>query len=139
MKTWSAMYLVIWVAFFQILVILMGEPLLGANITNALHDVIGVAVIALTWYSYSLVRKTACPDRIKRIQKTTRSMAIAGGVLGLILYAGMVFNLGSIFYGVFLFLHISIAIAIITQASSSATAYDMWEEKEYVTQPPVTP
>jgi hypothetical protein len=29
------------------------------------------------------------------------------------------------------FLHLVIALAIITQASSVATAYDMWEEKEY--------
>jgi len=29
-------------------------------------------------------------------------------------------------------LHVGNALAIITQASSSATAYDMWEEKEFV-------
>jgi hypothetical protein len=29
------------------------------------------------------------------------------------------------------FFHVAIALAIITQASSSATSYDMWEEKEF--------
>jgi hypothetical protein len=28
-------------------------------------------------------------------------------------------------------LHLIIALAIISQASSTATAYDMWEEKEF--------
>jgi hypothetical protein len=32
---------------------------------------------------------------------------------------------------VIIFIHIVIALAIITQASSVATAYDMWEDHEY--------
>jgi hypothetical protein len=30
------------------------------------------------------------------------------------------------------FLHMGTALAIATQAASTATAYDMWEEKEFV-------
>jgi hypothetical protein len=33
------------------------------------------------------------------------------------------------------FLHVAVALAIITQAASSATAFDMWEEKEFILKP----
>jgi hypothetical protein len=54
-------------------------------------------------------------------------MAAFDGLLGIPLY---LFREGTIHWAVNL-LHLIIAVAIITQASSAATAYDMWEEKEF--------
>lgn len=130
MKTWSAMYLLIWVAFLQILIILF--PVLSSSDTYDLHGVVGIAVVALAMYAYSMVKKTSCPDRIKRISKTTAILGVVQGVLGVILFAGIMMKFNSTFQTVILFLHVVNALAIITQAASSATAYDMWEEKEFL-------
>lgn len=130
MKTWSLMYGLVWAAFFQILIILF--PVFGVNIAVGLHVVVGIIVLSLAYYSFARVRATACPDRIKRITKTTAYLGIAQGVLGILLYASIQFKAGSIIQGVITFVHVATALAIITQASSSATAYDMWEEKEFI-------
>ncbi len=127
------MYLLIWVALLQILIILF--PVLSKSSTYDLHGVVGVAVVALAMYSYSKVRKTDCPERIKRISKATGILGVVQGVLGLILFAGIIIHFGSTFQTVILFLHVMNALAIITQASSSATAYDMWEEREFLQAP----
>ena len=124
------MYLLVWVAFFQIIIILF--PVLDQMSTYYLHGVVGLIVVAVAMYAYSLVRKSSCPERIKRISKTTAILGVVQGVLGLILFAGIMFHFGSIFQDIILFLHVVNALAIITQAASSATAFDMWEEKEFL-------
>ncbi|HYC11912.1 MAG TPA: hypothetical protein VEC02_04540 [Nitrososphaerales archaeon] len=136
MKTWSVLYLLIWVAFVQIL---MGViPALYFLVTYGVHPIIGVVVLVLAFLAYRQVRSTACPDRIKRITKTTFILAVLQGALGVLLY---VFLYTSLANGLVVetidFLHVVNALAIITQASSSATAFDMWEEKEFApAQPP---
>ncbi len=138
MKTWSVMYLLVWIAFFQIIIILF--PVLDQMSTDYLHGVVGLIVVAVAMYAYSLVRKSSCPERIKRISKTTAILGVVQGVLGVILFAGIMFHFGSIFQDIILFLHVVNALAIITQAASSATAFDMWEEKEFLGEhPPVVP
>jgi heme A synthase len=94
---------------------------------------VGLVVVATAWYAYNKVRKTSCPERIKRISKTSAILGIVQGVLGLILFVGVMLNFGGLFQNIILFLHVGNALAIITQASSSATAYDMWEEGEFLT------
>jgi hypothetical protein len=71
------------------------------------------------------------PDRIKRITRTTWYLAIFQGVLGIALALGIMLSWGSLYASVVSFVHVVNALAIITQASSSATAFDMWEEKEF--------
>jgi len=130
MENWKSMYLVIWIALIQILFILF-SPL--SDVLNLpVHVVIAVAILGLTFTIYQNVRRTSCPDRIKRITKTTWYLAIFQGVLGIVLALGVALSFGSIYVGVVSILHVGNALAIITQASSSATAYDMWEEKEFV-------
>lgn len=129
MKTWTMMYLLIWVAFLQILIIMF--PVLGSFPTYDLHLVVGVAVIGLAYTVYSRVSKTNCPARIKRITKTTAYLGVFQAILGLILYLVLRFAMGVPFTGFINFIHVAVAIAMITQASSSATAFDMWEEKEF--------
>jgi len=137
MENWKNMYLVIWVAFFQILFILFSP--LSDMLNLPVHVVIAVVILGLTYTIYRNVSRTSCPDRIKRITKTTWYLAILQGVLGIVLVLGVVLSLGSIYVGVASILHVGNALAIITQASSSATAYDMWEEKEFVVPPSPSP
>jgi hypothetical protein len=134
LKTWSLLYLVIWISFLQILIILF--PVFGSDTTYELHFVVGVVVVGLTYAAYSRVKKTSCPDRIKRITKATATIAIVQGFLGIVLFLADRLGVGVPFTGFIVFIHAVLAITIITQASSSSTAYDMWEEKEF--EAPVT-
>ena len=129
MESWKAMYLIIWVAFLQILFILFSP--LGDTLNLAVHVVIALAVLGLAFTIYRGVGRTSCPARIKRITRTTWYLAIFQGVLGIALALGVMLSWGSVYVGVVSFVHVANALAIITQASSSATAYDMWEEKEF--------
>jgi len=129
MRTWQAMYLVIWAAFFQILFIFFSP--LGDAANLAVHFPVAVAILVLAFISYRGTKQTTCPDRIKRITKTTWTLALVQGVLGIVLALDVMLSWGSIFTSIVGFLHLGNALAIITQASSSATAYDMWEEKEF--------
>jgi hypothetical protein len=132
------MYVVIWVAFLQILFILF-SPLagtaLGGMVDIAVHAVIGIAILGLAFYIARSVRGTSCPDRIKRITRTTWYLAVLQGVLGVALAFGVILSWGSLYFSVIALLHVANALAIITQASSSATAFDMWEEKEFQVAP----
>ena len=123
------MYTVIWLAFFEILLVLF--PAFSYDVNITLHGILGVGILAFAYYIYRAVRATSCPARIKRIAATTFAFAIFQGVLGLALAAGIHFSWGSTYTDVISFFHVAISIAIITQASSSATAFDMWEEKEF--------
>jgi len=71
-----------------------------------------------------LVRETSCPDRIKRISKTTAILAGIQGLLGVILFALMRLNSSIILQNFVLLIHIVNSLAIIAQASSSETAFE---------------
>lgn len=129
MRTWVAMYAVIWLAFFEILLVLF--PAFSYTVNITLHGILGVGILAFAFYIQRAVRRTSCPARIKRIATTTLLFAIFDGVLGLALAAGIQLSWGSVYKDVVSFLHVAVSIAIITQASSSATAFDMWEEMEF--------
>lgn len=133
MRTWVAMYAIVWLAFFEILMVLFRVFDFVTSI--ALHGALGVAILVLAFYVARALRKTACPPRIKRISVTTFALAIFQGFLGVALFLGIQYSWGVIYADVMAFLHVTTSIAIITQASSSATAFDMWEEKEFQTSP----
>lgn len=52
-------------------------------------------------------------------------------ILGVPLFLNFRMDFGLPFAGVIETLHAIMALAIITQAASMATAYDMWEEHEF--------
>ena len=131
MKVWQLMYAIVWAAFLQILYILFSP--LSDTVNEGFHVVVGLAIFLIALQVSRQVAESACPDRIKRITRTTRSLAILQGVLGVLLAAGNALSLGSQFGTFIAFLHVANALAMITQASSSATAFDMWEEKEFQT------
>jgi hypothetical protein len=136
MKTWAVMYALIWASFFQIFLIVFLLSVLPSagflyEATIAVHVAVGIAVIFLAVTSFRLVNATTCPDRIKRISKTTAILGGVQGLLGVILLALMHFNISTTIQNLVLLLHVVNALAIIAQASSAATAFDMWEEREF--------
>ena len=133
MQTWSAMYGIIWLAFFEIVLVLFLP--FDYIINLAIHVVIAVGLLGFAFYIYRNVRLTSCPDRIKRITKTTWNLSIFQSVLGVALALGIALSWGGLYSSVISFLHVGNALAIISQASSSATAFDMWEEKEFLAVP----
>ena len=133
MKTWVAMYLLIWAVLLEMLIVFF--PVLGYDANLDLHMLGGVVVVVLALIVYRQVRKTSCPDRIKRIARSTAQLAVLDAVIGVPLYLTDMSILGVPFKEVILFLHFVLAITIITEASSSATSYDMWEEGEFAPAP----
>jgi ABC-type maltose transport system permease subunit len=113
----------IWLALLQFLVTAFSE-IFGVIF---LHFVVGIAVVVLAFTNYRTLATTSAPDRVKRISKVIPAMATFEGLLGIPLY---LFREGTLHWAINL-LHLIVALAIITQASSTATAYDMWEEKEF--------
>jgi hypothetical protein len=90
-----------------------------------LHILLGLAIVGLAFYNVQELRKTAAPDRVKRVSKALAGFSVAQGVIGLLL----IFDIAS---GIMDFFHIFASLAMITQAASVATGYDMWEEKEFI-------
>ena len=122
--------MIVWLAFLQIVIILL--PGLGGALVD-LHVLLGLAILGLAHYNNAQLKKTSAPNRLKRIAKSTAILATIQIILGLILYANVRLDVNIPLVGVITFLHLVTALAIITQASSVATAYDMWEDKEYTT------
>jgi hypothetical protein len=123
LKLWARLYFLIWLAFAQFFVTAFSE-VFGLLY---LHFVVGLAVLVLAIMNYRDLLRTSAPDRVKRISKVIPGMAALDGLLGIPLY---VFTDGTVHWAINV-LHLVVALAIIAQASSTATAYDMWEEKEF--------
>lgn len=144
MRLWMALYGMIWIVFLEFLLAMtpVGDP----TVLTALHIALGIAIIGVAFLNFDRLRKTRVPGRVKRIAKATANLSVAMLVLGLL----MVFDVGASWsipllgisvLGIFVFLHVVSAFAIITQAAAVAIAYDMWEDREFVqeTEPGVVP
>ena len=130
LSIWKQLYAMIWLAFLQIVLILVDLPDLKQYLVYG-HTALGLVILALAHYDNVQIKKTTAPNRLKRIAKSTAILATIQPILGLILLLNLVLRLSIPMIGVVGFLHLVTALAIITQASSVATAYDMWEDKEY--------
>jgi len=128
MKIWKQLYVIVWLAFFQIIIILL--PVFGDKLVD-LHALLGFIILGLAHYDYAMLKRTEAPNRLKRIAKSTAVLATFQIIMGLILYANVRLKANIPLIEVVIFIHLVIALAIITQAASVATAYDMWEEHEY--------
>jgi hypothetical protein len=128
------MYGLIWLSLLQILFVFY-TPFGEGVLTEGVHALLGLVVLALAFTISRRVKATACPGRIKRITKTTLNLSLFQGLLGIFLVAVLALDLGSMVLDAAKLIHAATALAIITQASSSATAYDMWEEKEFLEVP----
>jgi hypothetical protein len=101
-----------------------------------LHLVLGLGIVLIAYSAFDQLRKTRVPGRVKRVAKASWNLSIATVALGFLLW----FNLGSDWdvpianvsiYRAILFLHVTLALAIITQLAAVAIAYDMWEDHEF--------
>ena len=142
MKLWSALYLMIWLVFLEIW--LAFTPI-APPVPYYLHIFLGIAIIGLAYRNYSTLRETRAPGRVKRIAQATFNLSLLMAVLGFLLYLGVgsawPLFAGISVEGVVRFIHFINAMAIITQASAAAIAYDMWEDREFLrdTQPGEVP
>jgi hypothetical protein len=125
---WSRLYGLIWLAF-----LLFVLPALSGIIpyTAELHVIVGILILILAYSNYRDIKRTAAPDRVKRISKTTLILTVLQPIFGLPLYASAEIGLMASYGWVINLFHLMFGLAIIAQASSTATAYDMWEEKEF--------
>jgi len=127
-NVWKQFYALVWLAFLQIVIIIV--PRFTVFLVDA-HVVLGLVILALAHLNSGRIRKTDAPQRLKRIAKSTAVLATFQIILGIILYADLRLGVSIPLIEVIAFIHLVIALAIITQASSVATAYDMWEEHEF--------
>lgn len=135
MSLWKTLYGMVWLTFLQIIVILV--PRFTSYLVEA-HVILGILILALAHYDNAHIKKTEAPNRLKRIAKSTAILATIQPVLGIVLWINLRLGVSVPLIDVVSFLHLVTALAIITQASSVATAYDMWEEHEYAPPPQLT-
>ncbi len=124
---WKRLYGMIWLNVIVIILV----PDFGLPIPSLVHAISGFAVLGLAYLNSMELVKTACPDRLKRISKSTLSLAVLESVLGLLLYVNIWAQQTFCTINLISLMHVVTALAIITQATSVATGYDMWEEKEF--------
>lgn len=128
LEIWVSLYLMIWLAFLEFISVLTNN--FGWVFSVEIYILLGAIILVLAYSNLVKVNKTDAPSRIKRILKATAGFAVAQAVLGVPLFLnGRMFSIP--FTGIIDFLHLAIVLAIIAQASSVATGYDMWEEKEF--------
>ena len=130
LKLWASLYAMVWLAFLEF--ILVWAPASGFALLLYAHVILGVVIFVIAYSNASKLGKTQCPARIRRIVKATVGLAAFEGVLGILFYVSKTTSLPDLVTNAVDFLHIATALAIVTQAASTATAYDMWEEKEFV-------
>jgi hypothetical protein len=122
----------VWLAFLEIVIIVVNISSFQAYLVYG-HTMLGLIILVLAHYNNMQIKKTEVPSRLKRIAKSTAVLATIQPIFGIILFVNLqsMLSISISIVGIVSFLHLVTALAIITQASSVATAYDMWEEKEY--------
>lgn len=143
MKLWMSLYAMVWIALIEFLLAMTPG---GSTILIYLHMILGAAIIGITFYNFSSIRKTRIAGRVKRIAQASFNISIIVAIFGALVF----FDVGRTLiipfinisiYGIMLFFHVFNSFAIITQAAAIAIAYDMWEESEFneQTEPGVVP
>ncbi len=136
MQLWSRLYSTVWLAFFSCVLI---PRWMGSYVGLSVHVLLGLAMVVVTLSNTRRLAVLPVPPRLKRISKVTIGFAIFQAASGMALggVTHLIPNLpvvGPLLHGV----HVICALAILAQTSSVATAYDMWEEKEFALDPPVS-
>jgi hypothetical protein len=129
MQLWKRLYNTVWLAFFSCVLI---PRWMGKYAGPLVHVILGLAMLAVTMSNARHLAALKVPLRLKRISRVTWGFAafqVAGGLaLGAVTHLAP--NLpvaGPVLHGS----HVVCALAILAQTSSVATAYDMWEEREF--------
>lgn len=127
---WRQLYAMVWLAFLQILIGVVNIATSNVFLVYG-HVVLGLVILGLAHYNNAQIKKTKAPSRLKRIAKSTAILATIQVLLGIPIFVNTMLIFSIPIVWIISLLHLVNALAIITQASSLATAYDMWEEKEY--------
>jgi hypothetical protein len=131
MRLWHKLYLTVWLAFFSCIL-----PWLGSHAGPVVHLLLGLAIVCITLANARSLAALPVPARLKRISKVTAGLALFQIVSGLALGVAAHFSPGlAIVLPALRGAHAVCALAILAQSSSVATAYDMWEEKEFARNP----
>ncbi len=134
MQLWNKLYNTVWLAFFCCVLL---PRWMGPKIGLPVHAILGVLMLIVTQSNARSLAALPVPDRLKRVSKVVAGFAIFQLVCGLAL--GGVMHLAPNMRIVAMILrgiHIVCALAMLSQSSSIATGYDMWEEKEIGSAPP---
>jgi len=129
MKLWRKLYNPVWLSFFSCVLI---PRWMGPYAGLSIHAILGLIVLVITQSNARRLRALPVPDRLKRISKVTAGFAVFQVIAGMAL--GGVTHLAPnlpLVIPAFRGIHVICALAILAQTSSVATAYDMWEEKEF--------
>lgn len=129
MELWRRLYNTVWLAFFCCVLI---PRWMNVYVGLSIHIFLGLLLLFVTAGNAKRLRALAVPDRLKRVSKVTAGFAVfqllIGAALGGLMHLApdMHFLLKTL-----TIVHVVGALAILSQASSIATGYDMWEEKEF--------
>ena len=128
MELWKKLYNTVWLAFFCCVLI---PRWMGLYIGLPVHVVLGLLMLFLTQSNAKRLRALPVPDRLKRISKATAGIAMFQLVAGIAMGGArhLAPNVPYL-YATLTGIHVVCALTILAQASSTATGYDMWEEKE---------
>jgi heme A synthase len=101
-----------------------------------IHAFLGLLMAIVALSNAKSLGALSVPDRLKRISKVTAGLAclqlIVGVAMGALAHLAPRLPFAApVLQGI----HIVCALAILSQASSVATSYDMWEEREFGTIP----
>ena len=139
MELWQRLYGMVWIAFFEFLLVMTGVAFPAVRIVlSPAHVALGAGIIWFAYGNFAGLRASKVPGRVKRIARSTFHLSIwaaaIGALMGALLLAGLrdaLPILGITPYNVFQLFHAVVAFAIITQAAAAAIGYDMWEEREW--------
>lgn len=126
----SLLYALLWLSFAQTA---LGLPPFSATYVVDAHAAVGVAVLALAHTNFAKLRRSGAPARLKRIARATAILATVQVVLGIVLFLAIRLGvaLDATATAAISFVHLVIALGILAEAASVATAHDMWEKREY--------
>ena len=135
MKLWNALYGMIWLAFVAIVLLAWPSPPWPVPWAVLLAV---LAVAALARSDFVRLRETRVPGRVKRTASASFGLAVILAVLpalralqGPIHWAGTGTILGATPDALLFLLALMAGLAIITQASAVAIAFDMWEDRDF--------
>jgi hypothetical protein len=129
MQLWKRLYGTVWLAFFSCVII---PRWTGSKLGLSAHVVLGLAMLVITLSNARSLQALPVPVRLKRISRATAGFAVFQIICGLA-FGAMMHLLPDlpVVAPALRVAHVVCALAILAQASSLATAYDMWEEKEF--------
>jgi len=129
MELWRRLYNTVWLAFLSCVLI---PRWMGPRVGLIVHALLGLFLLIMAQTNAKRLGALPVPDRLKRISRVTAGIAIFELIAGLAL--GGVSHLAPhlpFALPALRGIHIVCALTILAQASSVATGYDMWEEKEF--------